>query len=310
MEAQQTTDATSSEASDSSSAVSILEQESDVLTSDYALPAAEELPPLESGQRPPLDVRSDIERMLDNDGTRLGDAFRGKNRGLNPLEISEELGIGTVGWFYHKNRDLSALLEGELPDKPSTAGYTQSAFKLLLRQDPSDRTKQWLEVNLRALEVIANDQERKEEEIAKSEKLADTEYNLWQGVYVYTFPHYHYNPVDRDSDPPRTIMKIGQTAGQDGIRARINQQMTTAVPEDPLIYRAYRTTVIAEAEDGIEKLSRDLETQFHGILDAAGHKRSRKGKEWFLTSLDFLDALAETWDLEIGKIFDPDSDTH
>ena len=264
--------------------------------------------PLEKGRPPPPNVRANIERLLEEDSTRLGDAYRGIRDNRTAADISSELGIDTVGWFYHKNRDIRALLEGDLPDKPSVAGYTRSAFKLLLKEVTDEPTKQWLKLNLDELESIYENQEAKDKEVAKAGKLADTEFQAWQGVYVYTFPHYHWNPVDNDSDPPRTIMKVGQTAGQDGIRARINQQISTAAPEEPLIYRAYRTTEIAEATEGIEELSRKLEGQFHKLLDAAGHRRTRAKKEWFLTSLEFLDALAESWGLEIGRIFDIDSE--
>ena len=52
------------------------------------------------------------------------------------------------------------------------------------------------------------------------------------------------------------------------------------------------------------------EHKFHDLLEAADHARSRArtgGTEWFLTSLRFLDVVAETIGLEVRHIYDPEA---
>jgi hypothetical protein len=66
--------------------------------------------------------------------------------------------------------------------------------------------------------------------------------------------------------------------------------------------RIYPTT-------GADAIAR--ETQFHELLEAADHDRSRArtgGTEWFLTSLRFLDVVAKTIGLEIRRVYDPDEE--
>ena len=50
-----------------------------------------------------------------------------------------------------------------------------------------------------------------------------------------------------------------------------------------------------------------VEKKFHNVLEKIGHERSsaiftKSGKEWFATTLDALDALAELMDLQIEKV--------
>lgn len=69
---------------------------------------------------------------------------------------------------------------------------------------------------------------------------------------------------------------------------RISEQARAAgVPEEPLILRVYR------APDNRDAL--ELERTFHRLLDAAGHERSRtgSGREWFATTVEFLDTVAD-----------------
>jgi hypothetical protein len=52
----------------------------------------------------------------------------------------------------------------------------------------------------------------------------------------------------------------------------------------------------------------DLEKRLHDSLDAAGHARAhgaRVGNEWFITTVEFLDSLAELAGLEIIKVGEP-----
>jgi hypothetical protein len=55
-----------------------------------------------------------------------------------------------------------------------------------------------------------------------------------------------------------------------------------------------------------------IEQKFHTTLDRVGHERSaarrtKAGKEWFASTLDAIDAIAELLDLEIEKYEAEDS---
>lgn len=102
------------------------------------------------------------------------------------------------------------------------------------------------------------------------------------GVYVYTFPQYWRSPTV--SGTRRTLLKIGMSTRD--ANARIGEQARgTVMPEEPLILRAYQS---ASSEP------RDLERTFHRLLNAADHTRENNnagGREWFETSVEFLDTI-------------------
>ncbi|MDE0007193.1 MAG: GIY-YIG nuclease family protein, partial [Gammaproteobacteria bacterium] len=80
----------------------------------------------------------------------------------------------------------------------------------------------------------------------------------------------------------------------ENVQARIKQQPTTALRQPPITWRVYQG-----AGDPAE-----LEKRLHKALDAADHNPNRAkgaGKEWFLTNLKFLDAVAAMLDLEIHR---------
>ncbi len=97
------------------------------------------------------------------------------------------------------------------------------------------------------------------------------------GVYVYTFPQYWRSPTV--SGTRRTLLKIGMST-------RIGEQARgTVMPGEPLILRVYQS---ASSEP------RDLERTFHRLLNAADHTRENNnagGREWFETSVEFLDTI-------------------
>ena len=116
------------------------------------------------------------------------------------------------------------------------------------------------------------------------------------GIYVYTLPHYIMHPVrdaDNDESNPRMCLKVGMSRVD--AQGRIQQQVTTALPEPPLVLRRY---VLREEGDDYKK----VEDRMHRHLDATDHNQNRRrgaGKEWFLTHLTFIDSTAELLGLVI-----------
>ena len=108
-----------------------------------------------------------------------------------------------------------------------------------------------------------------------------------------------YLIVPAKVDPERFWLKIGQTGRV--VSKRVSEQLrSTAMPEDPVILRVY-TDPKGEAVSSEVDYSA-LEKKFHKLLMSAGHsKTSAKsgGTEWFATTLEFLDEIAETLELDI-----------
>ena len=108
------------------------------------------------------------------------------------------------------------------------------------------------------------------------------------GVYVYTLAHYLNHPVapaEDDFSSDRTLLKVGMSSVD--AHQRVRRQSNTGLPEPPMLLRVY-----ACGDDDAQ----EMERSFHRLLDAFGHGSRRQrgaGKEWFLTSLDALDELAD-----------------
>lgn len=103
------------------------------------------------------------------------------------------------------------------------------------------------------------------------------------GVYVYSLPHYLRYPYDPDSG--HTLYKVGHSK-VDVFSRVTGQGRTTALPEDPVLVRVYRTGNASSDEE---------ERHFHDWLEVADHARSlssKGGREWFLTTTKFLDRIA------------------
>lgn len=82
----------------------------------------------------------------------------------------------------------------------------------------------------------------------------------------------------------------------------MDQNRQTSMPEDPKLLRIYHKPGMDI--DATEK-------RFHITLDRVGHERSaarrtKSGKEWFATTLDAIDAIAELMELKIERYEDTD----
>lgn len=113
-------------------------------------------------------------------------------------------------------------------------------FRSILRSprlSPSARS--YLEGNLPELERRADNEAARiaEDQLAKEQTEAAEARND-TGVYVYALPHYLRYPVEPSTG--RTLMKVGRS-DSDVIRRIRNQTRTTALPEEPILPRIYRT---------------------------------------------------------------------
>lgn len=254
---------------------------------------------LGSSSVPPPEIRSEIEGFLDADQSALGDVWRRTKAGESPEEIQAARGTQRASFVWSYRRMIRALVDGDLPTAPTVAVQIARKFRSIL----SDRVlspegEDYLRKNLVVLEQrAASEAAREVEDKVALEVTEEAEAEAVPGVYVYALPHYLRFPYDEESN--RTLLKVGRS-DRNVIRRFREQIRTTALPEDPVLLRIYVTL----GDDAGRR-----ERQFHDLLEAADHARSRArtgGTEWFLTSLRFLDVVADTIGLEVRHIYDPE----
>lgn len=242
-------------------------------------------------------VRDELELILQQDDSLLGEVYRRTLAGETPEQIRVARGAGRPNFVWSYLRTIRALLENELPNAPTVALNQARRFRSILRNKQlSEATRRDLQKRLLVLEERAADPTaRKAEDEQAIEATTAAEEHAVPGVYVYALPHYLRHPYDDDSG--RTLLKVGRA--DRSVFVRFHQQTrTTALPEDPVLLRVYPT-----GED--ESIS--VERRFHALLEAADHDRSKArtgGTEWFLTSVRFLDEIATTLELETREITD------
>jgi hypothetical protein len=250
--------------------------------------------------QPSDDVRKELQAYLAADSSRVGEVHRLLEEGLAPDAIAERLEGGAAGaWQYR--RMVRALLDGNLPTAPTVALAAARRYRTVLKTPTlSSAARSYLQANLDELERRANDPARLDEEVQRaSEQTQQAEARNEVGVYVYALPHYIRHPYDQASG--RTLLKVGRSDSDVIVRFR-NQIRTTALPEEPILLRIYRTSGDSAAL---------AESAFHRLLDAADHSRTigkSAGREWFLTHTRFLDEVARTLGLQIDVINEAEFD--
>lgn len=185
---------------------------------------------------------------------------------------------------------IRAIRYGEIPDAPSRARLAKSAASSFLKQHRdvlSHGAMAHLEQVIASSAAIAANTSAQDVEETELHKKGDELENtlvMEGGVYVFTFPHYWWYPTVEGTD--RTLLKVGMTTKDAGVRVK-TQARQAGLPEDPLLLRVYQSPTLEPAA---------LERVFHRLLRAADHVRepsSSGGKEWFETSIEFLDTVAE-----------------
>jgi hypothetical protein len=245
-------------------------------------------------RRPSTEVQAEVAALLEADDTRLGQVYRGLQRGLTAEVIATELDVASSNFVWNYERIIRAMLHGDLPTAPSVALQAARRFRKLLKSSRlSSSLRSYLEMNLAELERKADDPTARAVEAQRAlEQTEQAESRSETGIYVYALPHYLRYPFDPESG--RTLMKVGQGDHDVILRFR-NQTRTTALPEEPILLRIYRTTEPTVA-------IKSIESDFHRLLEAADHYRSVErtaGKEWFVTSTRFLDEVARVMRLPV-----------
>lgn len=236
----------------------------------------------------------EVRKLLDADETKLGEIWRMHDAGksLDDIVLESSTEKGNVSNFL---RLAKSLLTGDVPTSTWVARFHLGRVRSWTRQKSlSDGLLFALEEQIGALEAATeNPGKRILEDEAAVLKSAEFERKGEPGVYVYTLPHYLRHPYDPVTN--QTLLKVGHSSTDAYYRAD-SQRRLTALPEDPVLLRVYPVEA---------SRSKEVERQFHEWLRVADHARSdarRGGTEWFVTSLQFLDHVATSFDLEVRVV--------
>ena len=246
-------------------------------------------------------ILTEVKAMLAKDELLLGSIFNAMESGVtNTLDLVEKSGASNRGVVYNYQKMLSAILEGTMPNSASISRNAARSISRLIKETSSispatmeylNSTRARLIENTESETAVLHDQASLEAQSAALVKVAST---IKNGIYVYSFPTYlHFGTVE---DQEVFWLKIGSTKNSVWQRI-VEQNRQTSMPEDPKLLRIYHK----------DQMDIDaIEQKFHITLDRVGHERSaarrtKAGKEWFASTLDAIDAIAELLDLEIEK---------
>jgi hypothetical protein len=244
-------------------------------------------------------AREEIHLLLSADQRLLGDAYRARRKHptLSATALHQYTEAANVGALHNLLTGIQVISGEKIPKKLNPARSARSNVRSIRKRAQNNEAIAHLnDLEMKLDEVIsdpaAGDVETAElaADSSKLEAEANQDLNGASGVYVYTYPHYWRYPYREDSE--RRMFKVGRTAAGAWDRVK-KQSRTTGMPEDPRLLRVYVSENIVENE-----------AKFHKILDAAEHERSKGlycGKEWFVTTIDFLDTVAWALGMNVKK---------
>ena len=247
-------------------------------------------------------VTGEIKGLFRNDQTQVGATFRLMEEGVHKAQDLVTHGAGkNVGVISHHKSIIKSVLEGDHPKNSShVSTYARRAIDRFLEGDINISTETREVLKSRKLELlqIINDkiaiQNDTKELVTESEKLEDKLKHLSNAIYVYTFPTYYRVGVDGDLDIK--WLKIGKTTTNVWQRI-IDQNRQTSMPEDPIIIRIYH----AEGID-LDETERTMQETLKRVKHEQSSARyTKSGKEWFATTEDSIDAIAELLKLNIVR---------
>lgn len=250
------------------------------------------------------EVRAELKKILSTDELLLGKIFNAIESGITtPTGLVEATTAANAGVAYNYLKMTYAILDGVIPNSASISRNSARAISRLIRNNPGIKpdtlahlqsTRDKLEANTETSSAVEHDQKIIE---AQSAALATVASTIKDGIYVYSFPTYLYYGTIENQD--LYWLKIGSTKNSVWQRI-VEQNRQTSMPEDPKLLRIYHK----------ENMNIDsVEKKFHITLDRVGHERSaarrtKSGKEWFATTLDAIDAIADLLELEIERYED------
>jgi hypothetical protein len=249
-------------------------------------------------------ITAEIKELFANDSKQVAETFRLMESGVT--EVSELLEKGSAankGVIYNHKQEINAVVKGEIPNSPIVCEYSAWIIKRLIKNNPniSEVTKKELEIRKDLLLEKASDPdsilELKNEMANKSDKLSEISTKFENAIYVYTFPTYYTSGVNGRKE--LRWLKIGSTKNSVWKRV-VEQCRQTSMPEDPVLLRIYHK----EDMDSLVTEKQFQKTLIRMLHEQSNAKNSKAGNEWFATTEDSLDCVAELLNLSIIKNFD------
>jgi hypothetical protein len=251
------------------------------------------------------EIRSELAEALSKNERQLGKTYALMAAGaVTNRELVDGGASAGPGGAANLRCAVRAILDQVLPSGPSVALMAGRSVGGVLRANPdlSQEAQDYLNDLRLRLDAIATDSaalEQEDETLEQGSKELERSLENSPGVYVFTLPTY-YRSVQR-SDPDRYFFKVGKSDRAAGIR--VSEQMrATGLPEDPWIARVYRHPTRAP---------KDVERDFHTLLEAAGHTKPaarHAGREWYVTNLEFLDAVGVVLGCDVQANDGPDDE--
>jgi hypothetical protein len=244
------------------------------------------------------DLTTELDSLLANSKGQLGRVATCIQQGKESWqEIVAAGAAANQGAVSNLRAQMATIRDGELPKAPTVARNTLSAVRSFRRQHHdvmSAEAAAHIETLIERLEDRVTSQAAQEAEEAELESESRALEDVVQtkgGVYVYSFPFFlRYPKAEDEAGRTRHYLKIGKSERDPFVRVR--EQAKTALPEDPVILRVYTHATASPAE---------IEARLHNALRAAQHDRTEKGggQEWYVTTTDLTDAMAEMLGCEI-----------
>jgi hypothetical protein len=247
-------------------------------------------------------VIEELKELLRSDDTQVGITFRLMEDGVQKAsELISQGGGKNPGVISHNKAIINSVINGLHPKNSSyVSTKARRAIDRILENETkiSDEVRSLLYRRKMELLEIINDksaiQNDTKELVIESEKLEDKLKRLSNAIYVYTFPTYYRAGVDGDLDIK--WLKIGKTTTNVWQRI-IHQNRQTSMPEDPIIIRIYHAEGI-DLDETERKMQETLKRVKH---EQSSARYTKSGKEWFATTEDSIDAIAELLKLEIVR---------
>ena len=242
-------------------------------------------------------VREALIGALAENSRQLGMVYRiDPELTMKAREIVEREGAANEGAVGNLRCTIRAILDGRIPNSPSVSRQVIGGINGLMRDNPhlSVDVKEHLNEVLLELRDRASSKVFREEEEDLRRNASEDLIQIVEkrgGVYAYSMPHYLNYPCKED--PDRYWFKVGRTSGNFESRV-IESHRKTGLPEDPVVRRTYFSQSMSPIE---------MENKFHKLLVASGLQTDARygGVEWFATTEDQLDAIAEVLGFEITK---------
>jgi len=246
-------------------------------------------------------LQLELEKYMLADEFLLGAIFTHFKHGVTDAkELVNLTDAANRGVVYNNLAMIRALLESKLPSGASMSRQSAWAVGRIMKNNPTmsaqlkdylSHLKLSLEENTNSMTAVLHDVDKIDRQ---SDALARQAVGIQNGIYVYSFPTYlHFGTIE---DQELYWVKIGSTKNSVWQRI-VEQNRQTSMPEDPKLLRIYHK----------ENMNIDeIEKKFHSTLERVGHERSaarrtKAGTEWFATTLDAIDAIAELMNLQIEK---------